>query len=91
MKTYVVEPHSHDSELFDPVRLHCSITDACLSVRAREGEANLAAENVCKSVINWLADKTEVTKRDIRRVASMALGTYHPEAAYMYENEANII
>lgn len=91
MKTYVVEPRAHTSEAFDPIKLHGSITEACLTVRAYEGEAHLTAEHVCKSVISWLAGKTEVTRRDIRRVATSALTIYHPEAAYLYENERNII
>ena len=91
MNTYVVEPTTHISELFDPVRLHGSIADACLIVRAHEGEAHLTAEQVCKKVIRWLSDKTEVTRNDIRRITASTLNIYHPEAAYMYENEWNII
>ena len=91
MNTYVVEPKSHDSEAFDPIRLQTSIMGSCLAVRAFEGEAHLAAQHVCQSVISWLADKTEVTARDIRRIAAEALQVYHPEAAYLYENEQYII
>lgn len=91
MKTYVVEPTTHNSEIFDPIRLHGSIAEACLVVRAHEGEAHLTAEQVCRKIISWLGDKTEVTRSDIRRMTASTLGIYHPEAAYMYENELNII
>jgi len=91
MKTYVVEPREHTSVEFDPIMLHGSITEACLTVRSYEGEAHLTAQHVCKAVIAWLAGRTEVTRRDIRRVATNALTVYHPEAAYLYENERNII
>lgn len=91
MNIYVVEPASHNSELFDPLKLHSSITDACLIVRSHEGEAHLTAEQVCKKVIDWLSGKTEVTRSDIRRMAGSILNIYHPEAAYIYENESNII
>lgn len=91
MNTYIVEPKNHHSELFDPIRLHQSIVQSCFAVKSFEGEAHLTAENVCKSVIQWLADKTEVTRTDLRRIASQALRTYHPEAAYLYENEQYII
>ena len=71
---------------FDPLVLHQSIVEACLSVRSHDGEAHSTAERVCRHVIDWLATKTEVTSQDIRRVAAKHLGTYHPEAAYMYQN-----
>lgn len=76
----------HESERFDPVKLHQSVTAACLAVRALEGEAHLVAQRVCEKVIDWLSDKTEITSSDIRRIASEGLRTYHPEAAYVYEH-----
>ncbi len=81
-RTYVL--HGHESALFDPLILHESLVEACLSVNTPEGEAHLAAERVCRSVIDWLLPKTEVTSTDIRRKASAELSTYQPEAAYMY-------
>lgn len=57
-----------------------------MGVRSHEGEAHETAERVCKKVIDWLAPKDEVTSSDIRRVAAKHLATYHPEAAYMYQN-----
>lgn len=83
---YVIKRGSHDSEVFDPLKLHQSVVAACLSVRAFEGEAHVTAERVCKHVISWLMTKTEVTSADIRRVASTYLTVYHPEAAYLYEH-----
>jgi hypothetical protein len=91
MDAYVVKRGSHDSEQFDPLKLHASIVAACLSVRAFEGEAHLTAERVCRKVIEWLHTKTEVTSADIRRVASRHLSIYHSEAAYMYEHQRMMI
>lgn len=91
MEAYVVKRGRHDSEQFDPVKLHTSIVAACLSVRAFEGEAHITAECVCRKVIDWLSAKTEVTTADIRRVASKHLATYHSEAAYMYEHQRMMI
>ncbi len=85
MNAYVVKQNSHDSEVFDPLKLHTSIVNACMAVRAFEGEAHNAAQHVCRAVIDWLEAKTEVTSEDIRRVAAQQLTIYHPEAAYMYE------
>ncbi len=83
---YVIKRGSHDSEVFDPLKLHQSIVAACLSVRAFEGEAHATAERVCRYVMSWLMTKTEVTSADIRRVASAHLHRFHPEAAYLYEH-----
>lgn len=85
-EAYVIKRGTHDSEAFDPLKLHQSVVAACLSVRAFEGEAHVTAERVCRHVISWLMTKTEVTSADIRRVASSYLHTYHPEAAYLYEH-----
>lgn len=91
MNAYVVKHNSHDSEQFDPVRLHGSILGACMAVRAFEGEAHDIAERVCKHVIDWLSDKTEVSVHDIQRITTQHLETYHPEAAYMYEQQGMIL
>ena len=91
MNAYVVKKGTHSSELFDPLKLHASVLAACRTVRAFEGEAHDTAEHVCRHVIDWLEDKTEVTTEDIRRVASGHLATYHPEASYMYEQHRMII
>lgn len=91
MNSYVVKHGSHNSELFDPLKLHNSIVGACRSVRAHEGEAHSTAEHVCKHVIDWIQSKTEVTTHDIRRIATQRLEAYHPEAAYMYEQQRLII
>lgn len=91
MNAYVLKRSSTDSEQFDPLKLHQSIVAACLTVRAFEGEAHSTAERVCLGVIDWLETKTEVTSADIRRIASMYLGSYHKEAAYMYEHHRLIV
>lgn len=84
--TYVIKRGTHNSEAFDPLKLHQSIVAACLSVRAFEGESHATAERVCRNVMSWLMTKTEVTSADIRRVASAHLHRFHPEAAYLYEH-----
>lgn len=85
MDAYVVKRAMH-SEQFDPLKLHHSVVAACLAVRSLEGEAHVTAEHVCRRVIQWLTNKSEVTSADIRRVAATHLQTFHPEAAYMYEH-----
>jgi len=75
-----------ESEPFARTKLHASILAACLSVRTPEGEAETIAAKVCDSVSTWLDTKPEVTSDDIRRKATEALTSFHPEAAYIYKH-----
>lgn len=79
------------SEPFNRDKLYASIQAACLSVRTPQGEAELLANNVCDQVSNWLSEKPEVTSDDIRRQATNALHTFHPEAAYLYKHHRLVI
>jgi hypothetical protein len=67
-------------------KLHASVLAALLSVRSPEGEAEMTAKKVCDLVEKWLATKPEVTSNDLRRKASEALETHHPEAGYLYKH-----
>jgi transcriptional regulator NrdR family protein len=82
---------SRPTEHFNPVKLHASIVAACLSVRTPDGEAENFGHRIVADVSKWLEQKAEVTSSDIRRVASFHLMKYHPEAAYLYEQQTNII
>lgn len=87
MEVFVAKKKNiHESERFDALKLHRSVTAACLAVRAYEGEAHMTAQRVCEKVIEWLETKTEVTSDDVRRVAASYLSGYKPEAAYVYQN-----
>ncbi len=79
------------SELFKAEKLKMSILSACLSVRAPEGEAESAARKVTHHVILWLDNKPVVTSHDLRRLASLHLERYHPDAAYFYKHHRTII
>lgn len=86
MSAYVVKSNTrHESEKFNPLKLHGSLMAACLSTRTLEGEASMIAQRTTEKVINWLANKVEVTSDDVRRVACANLQIYQPEAAYVYE------
>ncbi len=76
---------SRPTEKFLRDKLHRSIVAACLSVKAPEGQAEAAADAVCDKVIDWLQQRPEVTSHDIRVVTTRHLKSYHPEAAYLYE------
>jgi len=79
------------SEPFVRDKLHHSIRAACLSVRSPEGEAEMTARNVCDVVMLWLKSKPEVTSADLRRKATEALTSFHPEAAYFYQHHRLVI
>ncbi len=92
MSSYIVKSGGlHQSELFDPLKLHSSLMAACLAVRSLEGEAHMTAQRIVEKVIDWLDNKTEVTSDDVRRVAANNLQTYQPEAAYIYETYKDIL
>ena len=81
----VKRSNQQQSEQFMREKLHASIVAACLSARAPEGHAEATARAVCDGVIVWLQQRPEVTSQDIRIVAARHLKSYHPEAAYLYE------
>lgn len=78
------------TEAFDQKKLYLSIRSACLSVRSLDGQAHDTANKVCGYVVVWCEDKSEITSADIRRQATRALETFHPEAAYIYQHH-NVI
>jgi hypothetical protein len=78
-------------EHFDREKLHASIVAVCLSVYTPEGQAEATAHAVCDAVMTWLQQHPEVTNHDIRTVAAKHLKSYHPEAAYLYEQRYIII
>lgn len=73
------------SESFTAEKLHASIVAACLSVRTPIGQAEAIAKSVTDTVMQWLADKQEITSSDVRRIAAQHLHTHHPDAAYLYK------
>lgn len=80
----VVKRKRH-TEQYQREKLQKSIHASCLSVRDFVGAAELTAEKVCDHVESWLEEKHEVTSSDIRRIATTALQTYSPHAAYVYQ------
>ncbi len=90
--THVVKNnYRHTDELFSQDKLHKSIVSACLSSGAPVGYAESIARRVVEEVVTWLESRPEVTSNDIRRVASRALRTYHPDASYLYEHHRSTL
>lgn len=79
------------AEPFQADKLHASVRAACLSVRSPEGEAETIARRVGDVVSSWIHTKPSVTSHDIRRVATKALESFHPEAAYLYQNHQLVL
>lgn len=85
--THVVKnTHNRHPEPFERQKLHTSIVAACLSSGTPTGHAESIARRVVEEVLVWLESRPEVTSNDLRRVASQALRTYHPDASYLYEH-----
>ncbi len=85
--THVVKnSHHRHPEPFSREKLHSSIVAACLSTGAPTGHSESIARRVVDEVLVWLESRPEVTSNDLRRVASQALRTYHPDASYLYEH-----
>lgn len=90
--TYIIKRDGNrPSEQYNHDKLHNSLLAACLSVRAPIGEAQHIARIVSDSVATWCQAKSEITSRDIRRVATNHLATFHPEASYLYSQHQLII
>lgn len=71
-------------ESYDERKLYASIYAASIAVREPAGSAELIANEVVKTVNNWLGTKHEVTSNDIRRIAGNHLRVINPDAGYQY-------
>ena len=90
--THVVKNgHHRHAEVFDREKLHKSLVAACLSSGAPAGHADSMATRVTDEVEKWLESRPEVTTNDLRRIASKALRTYHPDASYLYEHHRSTL
>ena len=78
------------SEEFDEGRLKQAIKRTAMSNRAPIGQAEDFASRAVGKIVSWLADKTEITGRELRSQTATALANYDPETAYLYENEKNL-
>ena len=79
------------SEAFDRQKLLKSIEAAASSVSLTNGVANDIADKATASVETWLADKTEVTSDDIRRIAARIVTKFSAEAGYLYQNQKEVL
>jgi transcriptional regulator NrdR family protein len=89
----IVKRHGHHvkSEHFDREKMRQSIIAACLSCGVPTGHAESISRRITDEVIEWLADKQEVTSEDLRRTATRFLRTHHPDAAYLYEHHRSTL
>lgn len=84
--------HSHKKrELFNPAKLHSSLVHQALANRVPEGQAEDTAARVVKDVEKWLASRTVVTAKDIRRAAAKSLEVFDHDLAESYANHDSII
>ena len=86
---HIVKRAGHN-EPYDNRKLYASIYSAGLALRTPPAAAELAAENVCKSVDKWIENKHEVTSADITREAYKHFHVLHPDAAWIYKHHRNV-
>lgn len=82
---------SNKIKKYDRARLRASVMLCCLSVGSPEGQADDIANFVCDDTEKWLADKQEVTTKDMINKSAKFLEKYHTEASYFYEQKHLII
>jgi len=75
---------------YDQGRLNRAVQKAARSNRVLAGDAENLAGRVVAKIDRWLADKSEVTARELRLQTAAAMGDYDADAAYFYENEKRL-
>ena len=85
----IVKRKGH-TEHFDERKIYASVYAACLSLRMKEGEAELIAEKVTKEVKETLRGADEVSSNIIHKHVAKSLEHYNADAAYMYDTHRDI-
>ena len=85
MKTQILSKKS--TRDYDQNRLNLAVQKAARSTRVPSGDAENLAQRVVARVDRWLADKPEITARELRLQTAAALSDYDADAAYFYENQ----
>lgn len=73
------------TEQYERAKLERSIRAALQSLNTPSGQADDTSRVVCDIVEQWLSERAEVTSSDIRRQAALALTTFHPDGAFIYQ------
>ncbi|MCL2451553.1 hypothetical protein FWD20_01600 [Candidatus Saccharibacteria bacterium] len=72
---------------YDHERLSKAVKHAVCANRTPIGDAENCAQRVIERVEHWLADKTEVTGRELRLQSAAVLSDYNADAADYYLTE----
>jgi transcriptional regulator NrdR family protein len=75
------------TENYDSKRLNKAVKHAAAANRTPHGDAENFASRVVERVEQWLADKTEITSRELRLQTAAILADYNFDAAEYYLNE----
>ena len=71
---------------YDHARLGLSVQAAARSNHVLAGDAENLAARVVAKIDRWLADKPEVTSRELRLQTAAAMGDFNADAAYFYRH-----
>lgn len=88
MKT-IVKRKGH-TEVYDSKKLYASIYAACMTLRVKEKEAELIAQNVEKEVAEEIHKHETINSNHILKLAHESLKKYNQDAAYMYKTHLDI-
>lgn len=87
IKKYVVKRKGH-KESYDEKKIYASVYAAALNCHYSEQKAERIAENVKKSINNWIKGKSTISSEDIRKQIIKLLRDKH--VALMYKHHLDL-
>ena len=75
---------------YNEERLALAVARAAKANRVPAGDADNLAAKVIAKLTGWLANKTEITARELRLQTATVLADYDEDTAYLYENEKRL-
>ncbi|MEX2012333.1 MAG: ATP cone domain-containing protein [Patescibacteria group bacterium] len=86
---HIVKRAGHNQP-YEGKKIYASAYAACIAVRAQTTDAELIANEVCKDLDKWVADKGSVSSGQIAEQVAKSLKLYNSDAAYLYRHHRDI-
>jgi transcriptional regulator NrdR family protein len=77
-------------EDFSTRKLQKSITHSLYAVHAADEEIETITARVCEAITDWIANKHEVSTKDIRAAVTRELAKYDKDAAVLYKKHKDL-
>ena len=78
-------------QLFSPEELVAELKTESKALGLPEGSTEPIIERVLHAVLDWLEERSIITKGDLERVVSSELDKYSPDLALVYRNRDKVI